>query len=106
MSLPIGVKLIKSFADSVCASPNATTLPLALMKDQHWADPVLIQSQELTKDDKEDWDATQVITDAQNLLHATSTIANAALLVMATAMPDSQSVLTLDTAQKEIPPLR
>ncbi len=61
----------KPFTDAVLNNPaTATFLPL-LKKDQQWATNMLIQSEDLTDDEEEDWAATTAIIDVRKQLPQT-----------------------------------
>lgn len=107
---PFWIKLIaewtKPFADAIWASPATSDLLPALKNDQQWADHTLIQSQGLTDDEEEAWDAIKVISEVWKHFHTINIATPAASSVMVSSMPNNRSVLILNSNPKVTTPTK
>ncbi len=90
--------------DFVPTNPTAFALLPPLKANQHWATQATIPSHGLTEDKEEDWKAIDTITTARITLQSNNTANPATSSVVVTSIPDNQSVLTTDSATKDITP--
>ncbi len=100
------IKLIlewsKQLADFVTTNPTASALLPPLKANQHWATQATIPSHGLTEDKEEDWKAINTITTAHIALQPNNTANPATSSVVVASIPVNQSVLTTDSATKDI----
>ncbi len=104
------IKLIlewsKPLAGFVPNNPTALALLPQLKANQQWATQATIPSHGLTEDKEEDWKAIDTITTARIALQSNNTANPATSSVVVTSIPDNQSVLTTDSATKDITPTK
>ncbi len=96
----------KPLADFVLNNPTTANLLPPLKPNQHWATQATILTRALTEDKEEDWKASDRITTAQVALLSHNTSNPTTTSVVVTLAPDNQSVLTSDSATRDITPTK
>lgn len=107
---PLWIKLIsnwsKALADLEISDPTIASFIPPLKPNQSWATNASFPSHGLTEDEEEVWKAINTITIAHTTLLSQNMTNPEAASVVVTAMLDTQSVLTADSATKDITPTK